>query len=86
MNILLLSKIIPDEIKDEVRAKSKNTMQDAAISLQERIIEGFEKNDAKIQIINKMPIFSYPKWYADAIVSEGRFGENGKNINLGFAI
>ena len=84
MNILLLSKIIPDEIKDEVRAKSKNTMQDAAISLQKRIIEGFEKNDAKIQIINKMPIFSYPKWYADAIVSEGRFGENGKNINLGF--
>lgn len=84
MNILLLSKIIPGEIKDEVRAKSKNTMQDAAISLQERIISGFEKNGVNLQIINKMPIFSYPKWYADAIVSESRFGEDRKNINLGF--
>lgn len=83
MNILLLSKIIPDEIRDEVRAKSKNTMQDAAISLQERIIGGFEKNDVEIRIINKMPIFSYPKFYTDAIVREKRFGEDGKNINLG---
>ena len=43
MNILLLSKIIPDEIKDEVRAKSKNTMQDAAISLQREFPSVFQK-------------------------------------------
>ena len=84
MNVLLLSKIIPDEVKDEVRAKSKNTMQDAAISLQQRMIDGFLKNGVNLQIINKMPIFSYPKFYADAIVREKRFGEDGENVNLGF--
>ncbi|MBR6524061.1 MAG: glycosyltransferase [Clostridia bacterium] len=84
MNILLLSRIIPKEIEKEVRSKSQNTMQDAGISLQERMIDGFLKNGVTMQLINKMPIFSYPKSYSDAIVGEERFGEDEENINLGF--
>lgn len=87
VDILFLSEIIPNELKQEVNSKSHKTMSDAAIELQWKIIKGIEANiNSSITIYNLMPVYSYPKYYDDSFIKTSEFHHNnGSNdLNLGF--
>ncbi len=89
MRILFLGKIIPDDISDAVAENSKNTLQTAAIELQKKIISGIEDVvGAKVNLINKLPVFSFPKYYKKPFIKTSYFKHNllqsGYDVNLGF--
>ncbi len=82
-----LSTLVPEPMKEKVRALSSNNMQDAANALQWHLYNGFCKNLGKeVELINILPIGSYPQYYKKAFVKESFFkteySEN--NINIGF--
>ena len=55
-DIAFLSFIIPKEIEKEVREKSLNRMEEAAIAWQKHIIAGIEKNNhSEVKMINILP-------------------------------
>lgn len=85
--ILFISHLIPKERYNEVIESSKNNMQDAANALQWNLVEGFNYNlNGGYDIINFMPIASFPKYYKKAWIKEGRFdaGNNDLAKNIGF--
>ena len=85
--ICFLTKLIPYDIYEEVGKKSTNNMQDAANALQWHLYEGLCQNYGKnVHLINILPVGSYPQYYADAFVKEGRFetsyGDGNKNVGF----
>ena len=85
--ILFLSHLIPSEIYDEVNRNSKNNMQDAANALQWHLVEGFNHNlNCKYDIINFMPIASFPQYYRKMFIHAGLFsaGTKSQAYNIGF--
>ena len=85
--ILFVSHLIPHECYDEVISNSKNNMQDAANTLQWHLVKGFSYNlNRNYDIINFMPIASFPKYYKKAWIKEGSFDAeiNNPAINIGF--
>jgi len=82
-----LTTLIPPELYEEVMAKSRHNMQDAANALQWHLHEGLCENYKQdIELLNVLPIGSFPQYYAEAFVKQERFststGQN--NINIGF--
>lgn len=87
MNILFLSRMVPEEYKEEVYKKQKGAMQSAAISFQEKLIHGLETNlGHPVHLFNLMPVYSFPKHYKDYIVKPNRFShaKGSKDYNVGF--
>ena len=87
MNIKFLSCLIPEEFYDEIKTKSHNNMEDAASSLQWHIHEGLCANYKKdIELINVIPIGSFPQYYSDAFIASVKFKstEGDNNLNIGF--
>lgn len=85
--ICFLTKLIPYDMYEEVGKKSTNNMQDAANALQWHLYEGFCQNYGEnVHLINVLPVGSYPQYYTDAFVKEGRFETNygNGNKNVGF--
>lgn len=85
--LLFLSHSIPVEMRQDVWQKSKNSMQNAAIALQDKLIAGFEENLKKpVSIFNLLPINRYPSYYADAFVKGGTFAHvpGARDYNVGF--
>ena len=85
--IVFLSSLIPEEMNEEVSNKMKNGMPDAANLLQWHLIEGLSYNfQTNIDLVNVLPISSYPRNYDDLVIKKERFytkyGNN--NINIGF--
>ncbi len=82
-DILFMTCLIPHELYDEVRSKSKNNMQDAANALQWHLVEGFSFHlGEKLNIINVLPVASYPGYYREASVKEAVFNEGVPNESL----
>lgn len=87
LDIAFLSFIIPREMNDEVRRKSVNRMEDAAIAWQEHIITGIEGNiGSVIKMINILPVEAFPAGYKDAIIKRTSFNHAAKaqDVNVGF--
>ena len=87
INYLFLSNLIPNVQYQEVRAWAKNNMQDAANELQWKIYKGLCENvDGQINIINKLPIGSFPQHYKKLFVKEKTFDTDNchGNVSIGF--
>lgn len=85
--ILFVSHLIPNECYSEVIANSKNNMQDAANALQWHLIEGFNVNlHGNYDVINFMPVGSYPQYYNKPHIKESTFdvGLDHAATNVGF--
>lgn len=87
MQYAFLTRLIPEQLEECVDRCSKNNMQDAANALQWHIYNGLCKNlNSEIQIINLLPIGSFPQYYKKPFVSNTKFDTEycKKNINIGF--
>lgn len=87
MNIVFLSRTIPDEFKEEVFKKQIGSMPSAAVAYQKKIIDGIEKNTEKaVSLFNLMPVYSYPRNYRDIVVRAEKFShcEGADDFNAGF--
>ncbi len=85
--ILFLSRLIPPNMVEEVAEKQSRTMQSAAISFQENLIDGIEINTGSaLSQFNLLPINSYPRYYRDASVKGFAYAhaENAHDYNVGF--
>ena len=86
-DIAFLSFIIPKEIEKEVRGKSLNRMEEAAIAWQKHIIAGIEKNNhSEVKMINILPIEAFPSGYKDAVIRKTFFkhASNAQDVNVGY--
>ena len=80
---LFLAHMIPKELEETVRNKSKNNMLDAANALQWHIYEGLCANlDRKPDVINVVPVGSFPQYYNEPFIKKERFSEIF--LNVGF--
>ena len=82
-----LSALIPDELKNEISAVSKNNMQDAANALQWHLYNGLCVNlGTGIKLFNILPLGSFPQYCKKAFISGGDFSTQycDKNKNIGF--
>lgn len=87
MNVVFLSRTVPDELKETVFKKQKHSMPSAAVTFQKKLIDGIEKNIEKpVSLFNLMPVYSYPNNYADIFVKSGSFShcEGADDYNAGF--
>lgn len=86
-DVVFLTMMIPDALKEEVAQKSSHNMQDAADALEKHIYEGLSENlHTEPHVVNILPIDSFPQYYKDAIIKERPFGlgKRQDHINLGF--
>ncbi len=84
MDILFLGGIFNE---DEVRAKSKGTIQNAANNLQWNIIKGLDACNGKpVSILNAVFVGSYPNNYQDLMIRPKRWShtEDANDRNVGF--
>ncbi len=85
--VLFLSHLIPHESYGEVNRLSKNNMQDAANALQWHLAEGFCHHlDGGMDLINLLPIASYPLYYRRAFLKKMHFdaGCRAPGVSIGF--
>ena len=79
LDILFLGKLFPKEKEQEIKAKMKTGMQDAANALQWKIIDGLDANDCgTVKILDYLPVNSYPKGYTDRRIEEYVFQHTPK--------
>ncbi len=87
LDILFISRLIPECMDKDVRDKMTNTMDDAAIAWQNHIISGIEENTGEpVKLLNFLPVRSYPSYYADIYIKRSEFShtDGAKDINLPF--
>ena len=87
LDVLFLSRLIPKDLDDEVRANMINFMNDAAIAWQEHIITGLDANlENPVKLINLLPIASYPLHYKKPFIKTCKFShrKDATDINVGF--
>ncbi len=87
MNIVFLSRTIPDEFKEEVFKKQIGSMPSAAVAFQKKLVGGIENNIGKpVSLFNLMPVYSYPRNYRDVFVKAKRFSHcsGADDFNAGF--
>lgn len=86
MKLLFMSNLFPKETKAETQAKMKFNMYDAADVLQWNLINGLEKNNANLSLINLLPVDSWPQRYKDAFVKRYPFShkQGAEDINVGY--
>lgn len=85
--IVFLTSLIPDCLSDEVKLKMKKGMPEAANVLQWHFIEGLCNNfHSNINLINVLPISSYPNYYDDLLINKKSFCTeySPDNVNVGF--
>ena len=85
--IVFLTSLIPEKLSAEGKKKIKKGMPDAANALQWHLIEGIHYNyQSYINLINVLPISSYPQNYADLLIKKEKFCTeySPNNINVGF--
>ena len=85
--IVFLTSLIPEKLNTEVKRKMKKGMPDAANALQWHLIEGLYYNyQSNIDLINVLPISSYPNNYDDLRIKREEFYSkySPNNINVGF--
>ena len=79
LDILFLGRLFPREFEQSIKQKMKKGMADAANALQWNIIDGLEANNCgKMQILNCLPVDSFPKAYADLWIPEFSFRHTDK--------
>lgn len=86
-DVVFLTMMIPDALKEKVAQKSSHNMQDAADALEKHIYEGLSENlHTEPHVVNILPIDSFPQYYKDAIIKQQLFelGEKQDHVNLGF--
>lgn len=87
MDILFLTNLYPKENEKEVRSKMSVDMNDAAIALQWNLVNGIDAHcGGKLTLVNRLPVFSFPKHYPEAFVKGFHFAhkEGADDINPGF--
>ncbi len=85
--LLLLTRTVPAAQRQTVAQKSRNSMQEAAIALQDKLISGFEENlGGPVDLFNLLPVSRWPSHYADAAVRGGAFAHapGAEDYNAGF--
>ena len=85
--IVFLTMLIPEIMYNKVNKKSKYNMQDAANALQWHLHEGLCQNyQQDIEMLNVLPVGSFPQYYDDAFIQEQQFASNtgNNNVNVGF--
>ena len=86
-DFLFISRLIPEQMDNEVRSKMMSTMDDAAIAWQHHIIQGIEENINKpVKLLNFLPVRAYPKYYKDIYIKRSEFAHSpgAEDINLPF--
>jgi hypothetical protein len=63
--IIFLGGIFPEDIRDEIEAKSSGVIQNAADSLQKALISGLKIHFEKLTLVNLPFIGSFPKRYKE---------------------
>ena len=59
IDILFLSRLIPEQIDHEVRSKADNIMEDAATAWQNSILQGIKnRNGVGLRLLNLLPVQS----------------------------
>lgn len=87
MKYAFLTTLMPKEMEDEIRRRSKHNMQDAANALQWHIYDGFCANlQENIKLFNILPIGSFPQYYSKMFIRKSSFYDNANNehSNIGF--
>lgn len=86
-NCTFLSMMVPDQLREQVRKYSTETMVAAADALEWHIFEGLCSNLQQTPyIVNLLPVGSYPQYYRQAFIQESSFCAGGRNsqINVGY--
>lgn len=84
--IRFLTTLIPDNMYSQVSEKSTYNMQDASNALQWHIHEGLCANyQQDIEILNVLPVGSFPQYYSDAFIKEEIFSSRTGNNNVNIA-
>ena len=86
-NIKFLSTLVPLELEQEIDTKSNGIMTDAANALQWSIYNGLSENyGGEIDIINLLPVGSFPQYYADPFIKKSFFKtqHSDNNVNIPF--
>lgn len=86
-DIAFLSRIIPPENEELIRSKMLGAMEDAAMAWQWHVINGVEaNNDLPVNLINYLPVNSYPNAYKDPFIDKCYFShvEGAQDVNLGY--
>ncbi len=86
-DVVFLTMMIPDALKEEVTQKSSHNMQDAADALEKHIYEGLSENlHTEPHVVNILPVDSFPQYYKDANIKPKTFnlGKRQDHVNLGF--
>lgn len=87
LDVAFLGGLFPKEKEQEIINKSIGGIQNAANSLQWKIIEGLDINLQKpVKIINALFVGSYPRRYKDLIVKKfvWKHTNNSDDLNVGF--
>ena len=87
MKYAFLTMLIPHQLKDETRERSKNNMQDAASALQWHIYEGLCANiEESIKLFNILPVGSFPQYYSRPFIKKSTFDDefNKEHVNIDF--
>lgn len=86
-DVAFLSRVIPQELKERISAKRKNTMSASGENLQWKLVHGLDGAlDKPVRLFNFMPIQSFPKYYDEIYVKGGKFShtEGAEDVNLPF--
>lgn len=86
MKIIYLTSICLPHEELEILRKSKCGLQNSIIQLQTRYLEGFIDNKYDVEVINYLPIGSYPKNYKDLVIKNNNWKKEIKiaGYSLGF--
>lgn len=87
MNMVFLTSLYPKENEKEIRKKMRVDMNDAANELQWNLVKGVEEQlEGRLTLVNRLPIYSWPKHYTDAFVKGFSFShkQGADDITPGF--
>jgi len=88
--IVFLSRLIPNEVKNEVIENAKHGMYESSIALQIKIIQGFDKilSEGALILCNVEPIGSWPQHYGKIKINSFLFDHQNNSMfsdyNVGF--
>lgn len=85
--VAFLTKLIPEQLREEVDRLSKNNLQEAASALEWNLYHGLCSNlNQPIRIFNILPLGSFPRYYKRLFVRKSSFSTPccADNKNIGF--
>lgn len=86
-DVLILGRMIPNELDDDVLTNSKSVAPNSASPHLKKIINGIDAViEGKERIINVLPVSSYPRYYKKLFVRELKFSHNNisEDISIGY--